>query len=119
MFKIKTSPGGFQMTKYSFIKNLEQDGWELRIGGYMKNDYVISDEKHNGVGIFIEDTDDDSFHITCKKWESIDIEFYYNKKINFNDLPDNYVEFINNIASTIYKKGLIRYNLNMIQKDFK
>ena len=52
------------MTKYSFIKNLEQDGWELRIGGYMKNDYVISDEKHNGVGIFIEDTDDDLFYFS-------------------------------------------------------
>lgn len=72
------------MTIKSFIKKIEQDGWELRIGGYMKNEYVISDEKHNGIGIFIERPNDDSFYITCKKWESIDIELYYNKKINLN-----------------------------------
>lgn len=35
-----------------------------------------------------------------------------------HDLPDNQVEYINNLASTMYKNGLIKYNLKKIQEDF-
>lgn len=107
------------MNRKSFFTDLEKDGWDMRIGGYMKNEYCISDEGHNGIGIFIEDTDGDSFQITCKKWKSLSVELYYNKKIHFKDLPANQVEYINNLASRIYKKGLIKYNLNKIQEDFE
>lgn len=102
----------------SLFKDLEKDGWDLRIGGYMKNEYCISNEIHNGIGIFIEKPNEDSFCITCKKWESISIELYDNKEIRFRELPKNYVEYINNIASTMYKKGLIKYNLEKLAKDF-
>ena len=92
----------------------------MRVGGYMKSVYCVTDEKHNGIGIFIERPDnDESINITCKKWESVSIEHYYNKTINLNDLPANSVEYINNIASTMYKQGLIKYNLNKIQEDFE
>lgn len=26
----------------SLFKDLEKDGWDLRIGGYMKNEYVLT-----------------------------------------------------------------------------
>lgn len=103
----------------AIFDNLEKDGWDLRIGGYMKNDYVLTPSISNGIGIFIEKPDGDSFCITCKKWESISIELYDNKKINFRELPKNYVEYIDRIASTMYKQGLIKYNLRKIEKDFE
>ncbi len=102
----------------AIFDNLENDGWSLRVGGYMKNEYVLTPTVSNGIGIFIEKPNEDSFCITCKKWESISIELYDNKQISFRELPKNYVEYINNIASTMYKKGLIKYNLEKLAKDF-
>lgn len=102
----------------SLFEDLEKDGWDLRIGGYMKNEYVLTPTISNGIGIFIEKPDGDSFCITCKKWESISIELYDNKQISFRELPKNYIEYINRIASTMYKKGLIKYNLEKLAKDF-
>ena len=102
----------------SLFEDLEKDGWDLRIGGYMKNEYVLTPTISNGIGIFIEKPDGDSFCITCKKWESISIELYDNKQISFSELPKNYVEYINRIASTMYKQGLIKYNLEKLAKDF-
>lgn len=102
----------------SLFDDLENDGWSLRVGGYMKNEYVLTPTISNGIGIFIEKPNEDSFCITCKKWESISIELYDNKQISFRELPKNYVEYINNIASTMYKKGLIKYNLEKLAKDF-
>ena len=121
MFKIKTSPGGFQMTRKSLFQELEKDGWDMRIGGYMKNDYCISDVGHHGIAIFIEesDTEGDTFSIACKKWKSLSVELYDLQKIRLRDLPDNRIEYINNIASTMYKKGLMTYNLKKIQEDFE
>lgn len=103
----------------ALFDDLEKDGWDLRIGGYMKNEYVLTPTNSNGIGVFIEKPDGDSFCITCKKWESISIELYDNKQIHFCELPKNYVEYIDRIASTMYKKGLIKYNLNKIQEDFE
>lgn len=102
----------------SLFEDLEKDGWDLRIGGYMKNEYVLTPTISNGIGIFIEKPDGDSFCITCKKWEAISIELYDNKQISFSELPKNYVEYINRIASTMYKQGLIKYNLEKLAKDF-
>lgn len=102
----------------SLFKDLEKDGWYLRIGGYMKRDYIISDEEHNGIGIFIEEPVNDTFNITCKKWKALSVELYDLQKIRMCDLPDNQIEYINNIASTMYKQGLIKYNLRKIQEDF-
>lgn len=101
------------------FNNLEKDGWDLRIGGYMKSEYVLTNENHNGIGIFIEKPNEDSFCITCKKWESIDIELYDNKQLHFSELPKNYIEYIDRLASTMYKQGLIKYNLRKIEKDFE
>ena len=103
----------------TIFDNLEKDGWDLRIGGYMKNEYVLTPTTSNGIGVFIEKPEGDSFCITCKKWESINIELYDNKKINFRELPKNYVEYIDRIACTMYKQGLIKYNLRKIEKDFE
>lgn len=107
------------MTRKELFKNLEKDGWDLRIGGYMKSEYCISNVGHNGIGIFIEEPENDIFCITCKKWQSLSVELYDSQKIRIRDLPDNQVEYINNLASTMYKKGLIKYNLNKIQEDFE
>lgn len=106
------------MTRKKLFKDLEKDGWDLRIGGYMKSDYVISDEEHNGIGIFIEEPENDTFNITCKKWKALSVELYDLQKIYMRDLPDNQIEYINNIASTMYKQGLMKYNLRKIQEDF-
>lgn len=106
------------MTKESFIRDLENDGWDWRIGGYMKSEYCISDVEHNGIAIFIEEPENDIFNITCKKWKALRVEVYDLQKIHKCDLPDNQIEYINNIASTMYKKGLMKYNLNKIQEDF-
>lgn len=106
------------MTKESFIKDLEKDGWDLRIGGYMKNEYVITNEEHDGIGIFIEDPEEDTFNITCKKWKALSVELYDLQKIRMSDLPNNQVEYINNLASMMYKNGLIKYNLEKLAKDF-
>lgn len=106
------------MTRKNLFKDLVKDGWDLRIGGYMKSDYVISDEEHNGIGIFIEEPENDTFNITCKKWKALSVELYDLQKIRMRDLPDNQIEYINNIASTMYKKGLIKYNLEKLAKDF-
>lgn len=106
------------MKRTSLFKDLVKDGWDLRIGGYMKSEYCISDEEHNGIGIFIEEPENDTFNITCKKWKSLYVELYDLQKICMCDLPDNQIEYINNIASTMYKKGLMKYNLNKIQEDF-
>jgi hypothetical protein len=106
------------MTKESFIKDLEDDGWDWRIGGYMKNEYCISDVEHNGIAIFIEEPENDTFNITCKKWKALSVEVYDLQKISKRELPKNYLEYINNIASIMYKKGLMKYNLNKIQEDF-
>lgn len=107
------------MTKESFIENLEKDGWDWRIGGYMKSEYCISDVEHNGIAIFIEEPENDyTFNITCKIWKSLRVELYDNEQIRFRELPKNYVEYINNIASTMYKQGLMKYNLRKIQEDF-
>ena len=103
----------------SLFKDLEKDGWDLRIGGYMKSEYCITDEEHDGIGIFIEEPENnDTFNITCKKWEALSVELYDLQKIHKSDLPDNQVEYINNLASTMYKKGLMKYNLKKIQEDF-
>lgn len=107
------------MTRKKLFKDLEKDGWDLRIGGYMKSEYCISDEEHNGIGIFIEEPENNTFCITCKKWKSLNVELYDSQKIRMRDLPVNQVEYINNLASTMYKKGLIKYNLNKIQEDFE
>ena len=106
------------MTKESFIKDLEDDGWDWRIGGYMKSEYCISNVGHNGIGIFIEEPENDTFNITCKKWKALNVEVYDLQKIRKRELPKNYVEYINNLASTMYKNGLIKYNLEMIKEDF-
>ncbi len=106
------------MTKESLIKDLEKDGWDCRIGGYMKNEYVITNEEHDGIGIFIEEPENDIFNITCKKWKSLNVELYDLQKIRKSDLPDNQIEYINNIASIMYKKGLMKYNLEKLAKDF-
>lgn len=102
----------------ALFENLEKDGWDLRIGGYMKNEYVLTPTISTGIGVFIEKPDGDSFCITCKKWESTNIELYDGKRIHFCDLPKNYVEYIDSIASTMYKQGLIKDNLRKIEKDF-
>ena len=102
----------------SIFDDLEKDGWSLRVGGYMKNEYVLTPTISNGIGIFIEKPDGDSFCITCKKWETLSIELYDNKQISFRELPKNYIEYINRIASTMYKQGLIKYNLEKLAKDF-
>lgn len=106
------------MKRKSLFKDLEQDGWSLRVGGYMKNEYVLTSTISNGIGIFIEKPDGDSFCITCKKWETLSIELYDNKQISFRELPKNYIEYINRIANTMYKQGLIKYNLEKLAKDF-
>ena len=106
------------MTKESFIENLEKDGWDWRIGGYMKSEYCISDVEHNGIAVFIEEPENDTFNITCKKWKALRVEVYDLQKIRKRELPKNYVEYINNIASIMYKKGLMKYNLKKIQEDF-
>jgi hypothetical protein len=103
----------------SLFKDLKKDGWDLRIGGYMKSEYCISDVEHNGIAIFIEEPENnDTFNITCKKWKSLSVELYDLQKISKRELPKNYLEYINNIASIMYKKGLMKYNLNKIQEDF-
>ena len=103
----------------SLFKDLKKDGWDLRIGGYMKSEYYISDVEHNGIAIFIEEPENnDTFNITCKKWKSLSVELYDLQKISKRELPKNYLEYINNIASIMYKKGLMKYNLNKIQEDF-
>ena len=102
----------------ALFENLEKDGWDMRIGGYMKNEYVLTPTISNGIGVFIEKTDGDSFCITCKKWESTNIELYDVKLIPFCELPKNYVEYIDSIASTMYKQGLIKDNLEKLAKDF-
>ena len=103
----------------SLFKDLEKDGWDLRIGGYMKSEYCISDVENNGIAIFIEEPENnDTFNITCKKWKYLSVELYDLQKIRMHDLPDNQVEYINNLASTMYKNGLIKYNLKKIQEDF-
>ena len=107
------------MTINSLIDDLEKDGWDLRIGGYMKNEYVLTPTPSNGIGIFIEKSSEDSFCITCKKWEFTNIELYDNKQIYFSELPKNYVEYIDIIASTMYKQGLIKYKLKKLAKDFE
>lgn len=106
------------MTKESFIRDLENDGWDLRIGGYMKNEYVITNEEHDGIGIFIEEPEEDTFNITCKKWKALSVELYDLQKIRMRDLPNNQVEYINNLASMMYKNGLMKYNLEKLAKDF-
>lgn len=98
--------------------DMDDYGWDWRIGGYMKSDYYISDVEHNGIGIFIEEPEYDTFNITCKKWKALSVEVYDLQKIRMHDLPDNQVEYINNLASTMYKNGLIKYNLKKIQEDF-
>ena len=103
----------------TIFDDLEKDGWDLRIGGYMKNEYVLTPTTSNGIGVFIEKPEGDSFCITCKKWESISIELYDGKRLHFSELPKNYVEYIDRIASTMYKQGLIKYNLRKIEKDFE
>ena len=50
----------------TIFDNLEKDGWDLRIGGYMKNKYVLTPTTSNGIGVFIEKPEGDSFCITCK-----------------------------------------------------
>lgn len=102
----------------ALFDDLEKDGWSLRVGGYMKNEYVLTPTVSNGIGIFIEKPNEDSFCITCKKWEAISIELYDNKQISFRELPNNYVEYIDRIANTMYKKGIIKYNLEKLAKDF-
>ena len=93
----------------SLFKDLEKDGWDLRIGGYMKSEYCITDEEHDGIGIFIEEPENnDTFNITCKKWEALSVELYDLQKIHKSDLPDNQIEYINNIASIMYKRGLMK-----------
>ena len=103
----------------TIFDNLEKDGWDLRIGGYMKNKYVLTPTTSNGIGVFIEKPEGDSFCITCKKWESISIELYDGKRLHFSELPKNYVEYIDRIACTMYKQGLIKYNLEKLAKDFE
>ncbi len=107
------------MTRKDLFKNLEKDGWDLRIGGYMKSEYCLTNEEHDGIGIFIEELEENTFNITCKKWKSLSVELYDLQKISMRDLPYNQVEYINNLACTMYKNGLIKYNLNKIQEDFK
>lgn len=106
------------MRRKELFKELEKDGWDLRIGGYMKSEYCISNEGHNGIGIFIEEPEEGTFNITCKKWQSLSVELYDLQKIRMRDLPDNQVEYINNLASTMYKNGIIKYNLEKIKEDF-
>ena len=108
------------MTEKDFLAiKLEENGWDERLGGYTKPNYIHKITNLEGYGVFLS-LGEHYLTIYFIYWKKLESKEYETKLIKYTDLPaKDYVQFINGTADFIFKKGLNYFGLEKIKDDFE
>ena len=106
------------MTENELTTELEENGWEGRIGGHSKPNYIHKISNQEGYGVFVN-TKETFLAIFFIYWTNMNSKEYETKIIKYKDLPEkDYVQLITGTADMIFRKGVNDLELEKIKDDF-
>ena len=106
------------MTLKELYTELEENGWEERIGGFSKPNYINKISNQEGYGVFFN-LKETYLAISFIYWKKMDFKEYETKIIKYTDLPKkDYIQFIIGTVDMIYRKGINDLEIEKIKDDF-